>query len=403
MEKLSPEIVREILCHFDSKADLASFRLVQRSLAELAKEFLFRTVPLKPTKLSVSRLLAISQRPDLARHVKGLFFGIDEPNYMIWEQFNEQLRMESICHNGDEMQKGRAQEIFKAIIEGWYEFQTSLEYTAVLSTAFSGFPRLETIQMVHGGPMAMERQYTYREIEMYEFEPQTEFHGSHGAEKDYLRGFAALINAAYFAGSKLVSFKMTGMNTEEIVDQSIFENTELLQRAAAVLRNCRTMELHLGIDSQEVIDSFKRNPLLDVLAPAESLEELCLGFGNTAPTESYLFPHIFGEEQVWPHLKKLELWTIEMHESELISFLERHKATLRTVLISNGLLFTGCWNNVMRFMKEHLQLESLEVWDLFYKNGDGDDYRNYSHSESQMMVKYVREGGEVLPERQAAQ
>lgn len=398
MEKLCPEIVREILYHVDSKADLASFRLVQHSLAALAKEFLFRTVPLKPTKLSVSRLLAIAQRPDLGRCVKEVFFGIDEPNYMIWEQFNEQLRMEKISH-GDEMQTVRAQEIFESSVEGWYEFQISQEYTGSLSAAFSGFPRLEAIQMVHGAPMAMERQYTYREIDMYPFEPKPEFHGEHGAEKDYLRGFAVLVNAAYFAGSKLNSFRMTGMNTEEIVDQSVFENTELLQRAAVVFRNCRVMELHLGIDSIEVIDKIKMNPLLNMLAPAERLEELCLGFGNTAPSESYLFPHIFGEEQVWPSLKKLELWTIEMHEYELIAFLERHKATLKTILISNGLLFTGCWNNIMRFMKENLRLESLEVWDLFYKYGEGDDYRNYSHSESQMMVRYVQNGGEALPER----
>lgn len=398
MEKLSPEIVREILCHFDSKADLASFRLVQRSLAELAKEFLFRTIPLKPTKSSVSRLLTISQRPDLAHYVKEVFFGVDEPNYMIWEQFNEQLRMEKITRK-NEIQKARAQEIFKSSIEGWYEFQTSLEYRTALSTAFVGFSRLEAIQMVHGAPMAMERQYTYREIDVYPFEPKPEFHGEHGAEKDYLRGFAALVNAAYFADSKLKSFRMTGMNTEEIVDQSVFENTELLQRAAVVLRHCSVIELHLGIDSTEVIDKIKTNPLLNVLAPAASLEELCLGFGNTAPSESYLFPHIFGEEQVWPCLKKLELWAVEMHEYELIALLERHKSTLKTILISNGLLFTGCWNNVMRFMKEHLQLESLEVWDLFCRHGEGDIYRNYSHSESQMMVKYVQGGGETLPEQ----
>lgn len=398
MEKLSPEIIREILYHFDSKVHIANFRLVQRSLAELAKEFLFRTVPLKPTKLSISRLLAISQRPDLARHVRGVIFGIDEPHYMIWEQFNEQLRMEGLSHD-DEMQGTRAQEIFKSSIQGWYEFQTSPEYTTFISAAFAGFPRLETIQMVHGGPMAMERQYTYQKIDLYPFEPTPEFHGGYGSEKDYLRGFAALINAAYLAGSKLTSFRMTGMNTEEIVDQSVFENTELLQRAAVVFRNCRVLEIHLGIDSSEVVDKFKVNPLLNVLAPAEHLEELCLGFGNTAPSGPHLFPHIFGEEKVWPRLRKLELWTTDMHENELIAFLERHKTTLKSILISNGLLFTGCWNNIMRFMKEHLQLESLEVWDLFCKHSDGEIYCNYSHSESQMMVQYVQNGGETLPER----
>lgn len=398
MEKLSPEIIREILYHFDSKVHIANFRLVQRSLAELAKEFLFRTVPLKPTKLSVSRLFAISQRPDLARYVKEVYFGIDEPNYMIWEQFNEQLRMEGLSHD-DETHGARAQEIFKSSVQGWYEFQTSPEYTAVLSAAFAGFPRLEGIHMLHGAPMAMERQYTYREIDMYPFEPTPEFHGEYVSEKDYLRGFAALINAAYLAGSKLTSFRITGMNTEEIVDQSVFEDVELLQRAAVVFRNCRVLELHLGIDSVEIIDKFKSNPLLNVLAPAERLEELCLGFGNTAPSEPHLFSHIFGEDQVWPCLRKLELWTIDMHEYELIAFLERHRATLRTILISNGLLFTGCWNNIMRFMKENLQLESLEVWDLFCKHGDGDTYRNYSHFETKMMVEYVQEGGEALPER----
>lgn len=398
MEKLSPEIIREILYHFDSKVHIANFRLVQRSLAELAKEFLFRTVPLKPTKLSVSRLLAISQRPDLAHYVKEVYFGVDEPNYMIWEQFNEQLRMEGLSHD-DETHGARAQEIFKSSIQGWYEFQTSPEYTTVLSTALAGFPRLEGIQMVHGAPMAMERQYTYREIDMYPFEPTPEFHGEYGAEKDYLRGFAALINAAYLAGSKLTSFRMTGMDTGEIVDQSVFENIELFQRAAVVLRNCQVLELHLGIDSVEVVDKFKTNPLLNVLAPAERLEELCLGFGNTAPSEPHLFPHIFGEDQVWPCLRKLELWTIDMHEYELIAFLERHKTTLRTILISNGLLFTGCWNNIMRFIKDNLQLESLEVWDLFCKHSDGDTYRNYSHFETQMMVQYVQNGGEALPER----
>ncbi|KAH0602820.1 uncharacterized protein H6S33_008470 [Morchella sextelata] len=399
MEKLSPEIVREILCHFDCKADLANFRLVQRSLAQLSTEFLFRTVPLKPTKLSVSRLVAIAQRPHLARHVKSLIYGIEEPNYMIWEEFNSQLRLENTPH--DESEDARAQEIFKSTIDGWYDFQTSPDHTQMMATAFAALPRLEAIQMVHGAPMARERQYTYREIDYYEFEMRDKFHGEHGLEKDYLRGFAALIDAAYAAGTRLTSFKMTGMNTDEIVHEAVFEDAELLARAAAVLKGCRVMELYLGIDSQEAIDNMKSSALLNVLAPAEQLEELCLGFGNTVPADSFLFPHIFGEEQVWPALRKVELWTVEMHEYELISFLERHKDTLRTVLISSGLLFTGCWNNVMRFMKEHLQLESLEVWDLFYKHGESGEYRSYSHAESQMMVKYVREGGKCLPDQPA--
>lgn len=401
MEKLSPELVREILCHFDSKADLANFRLVQRSLAQLSTEFLFRTVPLKPTKLSVSRLVAIAQRPDLARHVKNLIYGIEEPNYMIWEEFNAQLRLANTPHS--ESVDSRAHEMFNATIDAWYDFQTSPDHTQMLATAFATLPRLSAIQMVHGAPMARERQYTYREIDYYEFEMRDKFHGEHGLERDYLRGFAALIDAAYRGGTRLASFKMTGMNTEEIVHDAVFADAELLARTAVVLKECRVVELHLGIDSQEAVENVKSAPLLNVLAPAEQLEELCLGFGNTVPADASLFPHIFGKEQVWPALRKVELWTVEMHEHELISFLERHKETLRTVLISSGLLFTGCWNNVMRFMKEHMRLESLEVWDLFYKDGESEDYRSYSHAEAQMMVKYVRGGGKCLPDQPAAE
>lgn len=389
MDKLSAEIVREILGHVQSKTDLARLRLVQNSFAKLVNEFLFQVIHVEPAFESLCVLLEISRIPELARCVKRVVLHVDDFRDLTWIPFNKRLEEKNIQ---DEARKAEVFKTFQALDRELFEFQTLSDYTVMLSVAFGHLSRLEAVKLAHRYPEEETELFRRERRDLERLLSLEEFHGEDG-EKDDLRAFTALIDAAYFTEKKISSFRITGK-----LDLSVFENTELIRRAAVVFRNCRVLELDFSPQSPfHDKDHIRKGPLFDMLSSAVHLKSLTL-CGGIRQEPDVPFSKYLGDRFVWKYLNRIDILGLDMHAYEFLGFLERHKKTLRKVAIGASKLFTGRWPDIMRYMKGHLRLTSLELgaW-LEDIDEEGTDY-GYGEHDLEIMEQFVTGGGERLPE-----
>lgn len=373
METLAPELIQEILEHIHAKPDLASFRLVQRSFAELGEEYFFRVIDVKPTYRSLSPLLEISQNVEFARHVRQVTLHLDDFRHSIWIPFIKKLKEEGL-DNGTITQKS---EVLQKLGAEFADFQTSPDYTGILSTAFRKLPRLEAVQVKErpSRKRGIDPQ-TAQEMEEHSLLSDYEVNQRVWGSEDGLRAFSALVGAAYFAGTKLVSFRN---NADLVVVDPIvvYKRSELVQRAANVFRHCPVLELSLPQADASL--------LFDLLSPAVQLEKLTLQFDLKAYREPVsAFSKIVESRCVWASLSEVKVRTVCMHRYDgLLEFLQRHHAKLRRLSLWDCKLSTGSWVGFTICAKDTLKLTRLELGLL------SDAAKTYSEVELEGMVNYV--------------
>lgn len=372
MEKLAPELIQEILEHIHAKADLASFRLVQRSFAELGEEYFFRIIDVKPTYRSLYTLLEISQTVEFARHVRQVVLHLDDFRHSIWIPFIERLKAEGL-ENGTITQKN---DVLQKLCAELGDFQTSPDYTGILSTAFMRLPRLEAVQVKERSSRKRGiDSRTAQEMEdhslLNDYETNQRVWGSEGG----FRAFSALVGAAYFAGTKLVSFQ----NNAEmvVVDPVVYKRSELVRRAAAVFRHCPALELSLPQADASL--------LFDLLSPAVRLEKLALHFDLKAYREPVsAFSKIVESRCVWASLREVKIRAVCIHRYDgLLELLQRHHAKLRRLSLWDCKLTTGSWVGFTLCAKDTLKLTWLELGSL------SDAAKTYSEVELEGMRNYV--------------
>lgn len=392
MDTLSIELVWEIAQHLHSKSDLGNFRLIQRSFAPLARSFLFRSVLIRNSKYSFSRLLRISRKPELARHVKEVSLEVhSNAKYLIWPQFVGRLQRENIKY-GDKSQKEGELEVFKSCIKEWYIFQKSLDYTAILSTAFARLPRLQNFTLAEGSELSLNLGFNYSYAKYHPFKKRSNFHGPRGLA-DLYRAFTGLVNAAYLADVKIMCFKVidtTGGFAANISSQ----NGEILKRVAAVFHHCRTIELdlsslYLGVPYVQKLQQ------CGAFSSSIDLEEL--NISSQTCSEPRFFGLVFGNNHVWPRLRRLGLNSVDFYKHELSGFLQRHKATLREISICGCILHTGSWFEIATIMKQSLKIAKLELSGLCNWSCN----QGYQYQDCTLISEYIINYGE-LPEVSAA-
>lgn len=392
MNSLSPELIRGITAQLDDKLDIGRFRLVQRNFAELGKEALFSCLYVQPSQHSLSRLLEISRHPSCAQFVQTVALSVDAMKVMVWRPFTEQIGSKDI----DKLDY-RTLIIFRSLVNECQEFQQSSDYAAMLSASFSRLPRLSNIALLEISPSTCPKSEAITLMDRYAHAVDPpHFHGSWG-EKDHLRAFSALIDAAYFAGATLNSFTTTGL-----IDQALFDNRRLLRRAASVFRSCRVLKLLFcgeepppAVYGSPVAPRLLENVLFDVISPATELEDLMVEFSACplAGRGGELFAGVFGVGHVWPRLRELAIGAIDLPYEELLAFLSRHKTTLRGLSICCCELVNGSWSSLMLFLRENMTLERLELDDMLV-----DEFgKTCLSGDLKLMVDYVLHGGERLP------
>lgn len=399
MDKLSPETVSGIFRHVECKKDLTNLRLVQRSFADLAGEFLFETINIEPSFDGLLRLLRISRKPEFARLVRQVVVHVADFKELTWNPYVKRVLSRP---RQDEARKARVFEEYKNSDTEFFRFQTTPDYTAMLSVSLSHLPRLEGVGMKHqlqdteyfpydDAPDRAER-FLSRRMDFNRRYSLEEFHGENG-ELDDLRSFKALVDAAYISDLKLTSFRTSGS-----IGQAVFEDDELLRRATSVFTTCRVLELDFSFEHWYDTDQHvENNPLFGILKPATHLEKLKLSGALRQDPETSLAIYL-GESYVWPCLKNIDFMGLGFHEHELNAFMERHKRTLKDVSIWHCKLYSGSWPDVMRFMRRakfDLEWLSLDV-DLQDIDPTGEEYI-YDEGQNMLMMRYVMDEEDALP------
>lgn len=360
MDKLNPEIILEIFSHISYQGDVANFRLVQRSFAQLGKAALCRSVDIGPTERSLSRFFEYSCQSDFALHVKEVALVCDDVRSVLWDPFNAGLKLGGISpEDEDETQMAKAKTMFSTVLQESKDFRESLGYRKLIAEALKRLPRLGSVLIESSEEIGKD----LKDLGMVKYFRQdfsAEVWGMYQCDS----AFVAMINALHAAGTILPSFSILCP-----LSHYVFGDTKIFRGTAAVFRNCRWLNLWLGLSDghEDFPCKWSRLPCppFGLISPALHLEELALRF-DVGISRTRLFAEIFGQGHVWPHLRALSLRGVDMHEYEIIRFLRLHKATLKFIQISYCEMYTGCWERVMKFAKEELLLTSIRlyyVWD----------------------------------------
>lgn len=388
MENLSPETIYHILGYLDAKGDIESFRLVQHSFAVLGKEFLFHTIDVWPTRESLNRLRTLSRRRDLALRVKCLVLNVVyDTKSLIWSSIKGNLHRLDTCHGPVRVSYEHNTRVFKDAAQKYHEFLVSRDHVSILMASLIRLPRLEAVRMRDGGNGG--HSVTSIEEKAYFGASGIRYYaGAPGSLVDPNSYFAiealrALVDASRYADTKIVSFQ-----TINEIPQMIFEEPTLLNEFASFIQNCRDLQLRFDTeDHEEVIFHLQNNPPAVVFSSARLLEKLSLHF-SVRPDITVPFAKLLGNQQISACLKEINFVGIDMHEQELCNFLDLHKKSLRRFSIHYSKLFTGHWVTVAAWMRDNLQLESVEFTGI--TDSDADETRNMTAEQAALFRKHVR-------------
>lgn len=360
MDRLSPELVQEILRYIPLKSDLSNFRLVQYSFAQLGQQHLFRSINIQPSKHSLCRFVELSRKANLAHHIREVVLNVDNLKSRLWDPFTKRLESEDL-RQGDRAQVGRATALFHTMVDACNAFHKSPEYLILVSAAFVNLPRLNSLRLEQHSDAPLH--WRIKMIETYytnTAQPHMHF-TSHLARRDleYDLGFQVLINAAYQTDRRLLSFRAENRG----ISRAAFRDPELVRRTAAVFRNCRYLDLKFP-----VYQAGSGVSPIAIISPAVGLKTLIVRLDglNTAFD-------VFAHGHVWPRLHSLFLSDISgLHENDIIEFLGLHRTVLRHFLVREcGLAEGGCWAKVLRFATDTLTLTRLGFSEV-YEGDEGE-------------------------------
>lgn len=388
MENLSPETIHHILGYLSEKRDIESFRLVQHSFAVIGKEFLFHTIDVWPTRVSLNRLRMVSRSSDLAIHVKVLTLNVVyDTKSLMWGRIKGNLHRLDIGHGPIRVSYEHNIGVFREAAAEYYDFLASRDHVSILMASLTGLPRLETVRMIDGRnegcSVTAKEEKTYfgaSGIRNYAGEP-----GSLVDPNSYfaIEALRAILDAARYTDIKITSFQAINE-----IPQVIFEDPTLLNNFAGFIQNCRDLQLRFDTeDHEEVIHHLQNNPPAVIFSSTKALEKLGLHF-SVRPDITVPFAKLLGSHQISACLKDISFVGIDMHEEELCYFLGLHKKSLRRFSIQYSKLFTGRWLDVATWIRNNLRLVSVEFAGI--TDSDADETINMTEEEAAGCRKYVK-------------
>lgn len=364
MDRLPNEIVREIIGHLHSKVDLANFWLVYPSFSVIGGEFLFRVIHTQPTYGGVQSLLKISHQGWLPCHVKKVILHLEDFRHAVWLPVRGQLSVNKT--------KDQNSQLLHDLLADFNNFERSKDYPTILACVFARLPRLEFIQIKQMPSRGYQDTVTSREMMKYSHITRDHLYLKVYLSKTLLsreggcQAFRALINAAFFARVKLVSFQTNA-------DLSFFDSTperdKILKQAAKVLQNCEVFDLELRQRDSSLLNTFSSALKLKKLSLNLQQSEI----HHSDDKSSYLFK-IIEVGCMWPCLKELKIKGLFISDQgSFLGFLQRHRGTLRRLSLQNCKIqmFRGSWKEVARGMKNTLMLEWLQLRELSDYDGHG--------------------------------
>lgn len=372
MDELPPELKTAIVKEVGSIVDLKHVRLVCKDLAYYAADFLFDELLVFMTESSFTNLEAIARHPFLRHKVCRLVFfpavledrfstqeaylrQVSEIQYLdgdlgAW-RFNREGRLELTA---DEKEAGHARCV--SICTEQVDIRSKGEIR--LRDAFSALPKLDHISTAFVedylvGDVFVDLPKTLQSI-------ITDCHmpfGQHAVGPYQPEDLFVLIRA--IAGSGIRPRMLWLPNEPEGFDCGFLKMSDADFALASDVFSCvNDLVLVLDYDDDQYLLDILETGCCRRLLEMAPLSTLKIGIGSLRSPLPIL-PSVFGMH-TWPKLQWLHLDNISVDSFELTSFLQRHKSTLKNLVLIRIRLSTGSWDDVCASLQS-LTLQTLSL------------------------------------------
>lgn len=432
MDRLSVELVRIILS-FLSRRNVGRLRRVSKFYAEVGQPFMFRVFHLLFTPTSFERLRAISSNPELAPHVKYLYYEADtlpanksmegwecnlpDPGFFSELEFMDPSESDSSSKYGGQLLKSTHYQKFRRYCKQQDAMRKDNYYAGKIADAMSHLQNLEEIVLslehwARRPSQALKKAFSDSLVVPCGHNSRTEprgvpqmlslLQGSAHTQVKLKSLCGGVMDWKFFKQSDEVfeDLQNAVQNVQELVLE--FSTSPGMERA----RNLITTFLDAAVyelewEIQECAEYLKNGRLQELLAAAPNLKLLDLQFDSAIPSPIRGCPadvsYAVGKHK-WEFLADVTLSFLSSRAKDLIRFFETHAVTLRRLAISKIILVEGSWLSTFQEMRRLLRLKEVRICDRLEAS---DECWNFAMLETRgettmgrVVQEYLLEGGD---------
>lgn len=372
--------------------DIGKLRLVSKYSCEVATPFLLSEAHLIFKKSSFDDLLAISRHPVISQNVTSIYYEpdmLDTEDRSKWESsildpgYLDSIPILWWPNPTDEDRRAHAQKIEehekrprhtytkKQLDVAWTKYQEHLADQQdlcrqrygikELQEAMKGLPKVTSLYMSMANEAFVRSNYLKKAFSAGLSGACGDDSSTRASGVPQLR---SCLLSMYDVGTKLQTFECGN------VSWKLFRCSKSdLKAFAALLSQVRNFTLQIstgmdasgdriGVELPECRRFLRNGRVRDLTFGADELERLNVKLDWWESTFGLELVNVVGD-RIWPRLREVTLATIETTEEHLMYFLERHRATLRSVHLDTILLTWGEWPSLVSRMRSSLHLASL--------------------------------------------
>ena len=369
---LLPIELFDAICELVGSQEIASLRLVSKSICRFATPFLTSKIHLIFKADSFSRMEKISKHPIISKKITSILYESDMLRAMDRETWERGLISNEIAYRDMERSHQWRHSYSQEQLEtGWANYQqlygeqqNLIRHRCVASgliEAMACLPNVTELRMSMGDNPMKRSDYLKRAF-------QDTLYGAFGSDGiSYAPGvpqLMALLQATLSAGIKL---QVLECNVSWRILQSLKPNLRVFADVLAPVRklkiiltafsNARTQP---ESEMPEYLSFLKRAHVRDLITQANAIQDLEIGF---RPVFAINLANLIGRHH-WPKLTSITLSKTETTEEEMLSFFIRHRSTLRKICLTTVSLSQGNWPSLVPRMRSSLDLEDclLKGW-----------------------------------------
>ena len=385
---LPVELIRHIFDYL-SVPDLKSLRFTCTKFARIGIEFLsLSEVHLIYTRDSFTRLRQISLHPFFSQRIKSIYYEGDRlcclSSLDSWQSYITHVEDTLIASkpkdSANQVSQSKTVSEWRAerklryteqhLKDGWENYQACVSEqkniqdsqldVQDIAYAIPRFPRLEKIRLSVGQKNSGPSDYVKQSFAKTLIIPKEQFaifRDEHAGARQYVSLMMGVITSDEMAtlqlGSSTKELRVVSGLTErsanlrvlhlDAVSWHILETTnQFVCSLHRAIRHLRVLKIVIKLEpktsymeARECRENLENGSLYSLLTSAPDLESLHIGFNTLySDQQPARLADIVGRHR-WGNLREVTLGQIQTTEGELISFLKRHKTTLKVILIQN--------------------------------------------------------------------
>ncbi|EXJ89334.1 hypothetical protein A1O3_02401 [Capronia epimyces CBS 606.96] len=391
-----PDLPNEILLIIVQncpRATLKNVRLASKRLAQMADPYLWRKVVLVPNEHCILGFVKALRPSNVTRLINKLTY---DARFGSFFHHIKTFYPHSVCSSDSKDERARAEALLDRAAQGRFQpYEDMAIEVAMLTRALKILPNLREVRVrdnedgIHGAFTKVP--FFYQNIcRLVLINPEDVNYklmaGSPG--RSYTKG---MLTAAYSAGTRLQSFKMTSVDGRAlfgVVPMKSAAAHQQLRIFQAMMENLRY--LNLGFRNDTLVTTANHiEAVQTLLKSAKRVKTLRLRMTDCSVTRyqytddelqsdlSGLLETPTGSWISRPLLPRLEALAIDAcicHDEDLMHFLKIHASSLRRLELSNITLLGGedrreCWVRLIKTIKSDLKLTSISFSGWFSNGG----------------------------------